>query len=90
MHRRKFLKNSMAATASLPLSGVSSLSFSTAVQAGGEPKVAVLVVDTDRVTIPIDQRIYEQFLEHIDHSVEDGLFGEQIRGSGFEGEDFKT
>jgi alpha-N-arabinofuranosidase len=40
------------------------------------------------VTIPIDQRIYGQFLEHINHSVEDGLFAEQIQGCGFEGEDF--
>jgi alpha-N-arabinofuranosidase len=38
----------------------------------------------------IDQRIYGQFLEHINHSVEDGLFAEQIRGAGFEGEDFQT
>ena len=38
----------------------------------------------------IDERIYGQFLEHINHSVEDGLFAEQIRGAGFEGEDFKT
>jgi alpha-N-arabinofuranosidase len=29
-------------------------------------------------------------LEHINHSVEDGLFAEQIRGAGFEGDDFKT
>jgi len=49
-----------------------------------------LLVDTDRVTTSIDQRIYGQFLEHINHSVEDGLFAEQIRGAGFEGEDFKT
>ena len=47
-------------------------------------------MDTDRVTTSIDQRIYGQFLEHINHSVEDGLFAEQIRGAGFEGEDFKT
>ncbi len=58
--------------------------------ATGEGKVAVLLVDTDRVTVPIDKRIYGQFLEHINHSVEDGLFAEQIRGAGFEGEDFKT
>ncbi|HSU68415.1 MAG TPA: carbohydrate binding domain-containing protein, partial [Tepidisphaeraceae bacterium] len=38
----------------------------------------------------IDERIYGHFLEHINHSVEDGLFAEQIRGAGFEGEDFKT
>jgi hypothetical protein len=35
-------------------------------------------------------RIYGHFLEHINHSVVDGLFAEQIRGCGFEGEDFKT
>ena len=52
--------------------------------------MAVLLVDTDRVTTTIDQRIYGQFLEHINHSVEDGLFAEQIRGAGFEGDDFKT
>jgi len=38
----------------------------------------------------IDKRIDGHFLEHINHSVEDGLFAEQIRGCGFEGEDFKT
>src|SRR5207244_575298 len=31
-----------------------------------------------------------QFLEHINHSVVDGLFAEQIRGAGFEGKDFET
>jgi alpha-N-arabinofuranosidase len=60
------------------------------VSSKGESKIAVLLVDTDRVTVPIDERIYSQFLEHINHSVEDGLFAEQIRGAGFEGEDFKT
>src|SRR5262249_19004355 len=43
-----------------------------------------------RVPTPIDKRIYGHFLEHINHSVEDGLFAEQIRGCGFEGDDFKT
>jgi len=90
MNRRKFLKNSMAASASVSLSGVSSSLLSSADQAGGEPRVAVLLVDTDRVTTRIDERIYGHFLEHINHSVEDGLFAEQIRGAGFEGEDFKT
>ena len=41
--------------------------------------VAVLLVDTDRVTGTIDEGIYGQFLEHINHSVVDGLFAEQIR-----------
>jgi alpha-N-arabinofuranosidase len=78
----------MAATAAVPLSVASRSFFSTAVLAADEPKVAVLVVDTGRVTTQIDERIYGQFLEHINHSVEDGLFAEQIRGAGFEGEDF--
>ena len=38
----------------------------------------------------VDERIYGHFLEHINHSVEDGLFAEQIQGCGFEGEDFAT
>ncbi|HWA87076.1 MAG TPA: alpha-N-arabinofuranosidase [Opitutus sp.] len=51
--------------------------------------VAVLLVDTDHVEGRIDERIYGQFLEHINHSVVDGLYAEQIRGQGFEGGDFK-
>src|SRR3954467_3497258 len=95
MNRRKFLTSSMAATAAVPVSGASSpfLSgplLSSAAQAADNARVAVLLVDTDRVTTPIDGRIYGQFLEHINHSVEDGLFAEQVRGAGFEGDDFKT
>ena len=90
MNRRDFIVNSMAVTAAGPLSVASNPLSSDLVAVTGEPKVAVLLVDTDRVTTPIDQRIYGQFLEHINHSVEDGLFAEQIRGAGFEGEDFKT
>src|SRR4249919_3145255 len=52
--------------------------------------VAILQVDTDRRIGTIDPKIYGQFLEHINHSVEDGLFAEQIRGAGFEGRDFET
>ena len=52
--------------------------------------IAVLQVDTDRRMGQIDRKIYGQFLEHIDHSVEDGLFAEQIRGAGFEGRDFEV
>ncbi|HEY7289278.1 MAG TPA: carbohydrate binding domain-containing protein [Vicinamibacterales bacterium] len=52
--------------------------------------VAILQVDTDRRLGTIDPKIYGQFLEHINHSVEDGLFAEQIRGAGFEGRDFET
>lgn len=58
--------------------------------AASEPGVAVLLVDTDRKTGKIDEGIYGQFLEHINHSVEDGLFAEQIQGCGFEGRDFET
>jgi alpha-N-arabinofuranosidase len=54
------------------------------------PGVAILQVDTDRHLGTIDPKIYGQFLEHINHSVEDGLFAEQIRGAGFEGRDFET
>ncbi|ACB76492.1 alpha-L-arabinofuranosidase C-terminal domain-containing protein [Opitutus terrae] len=50
--------------------------------------VAVLLVDTDRVPGQIDERIYGHFLEHINHSVVDGLYAEQVRGQGFEGRDF--
>jgi len=88
MNRRSFLLSSLAATAAGPLSAMSSPLPSGAPPIAGEARVAVLLVDTDRATIPIDKRIYGQFLEHINHSVEDGLFAEQIRGAGFEGEDF--
>lgn len=49
-----------------------------------------MLIDTGRVSAAIDKRIYGQFLEPIDHSVEDGLFAEQILGAGFEGDDFQT
>jgi alpha-N-arabinofuranosidase len=58
--------------------------------AATEPGVAVLLVDTDRVMGIIDEDIYGHFLEHINHSVVDGLFAEQIRGQGFEADDFAT
>src|SRR3954469_25382060 len=96
MNRRKFLVSSMVGTgAAVPVSAASSPFLSgpplpSAAPAPDNARVAVLLVDTDRVTTPIDERIYGQFLEHINHSVEDGLFAEQIRGAGFEGEDFKT
>jgi alpha-N-arabinofuranosidase len=52
--------------------------------------VAVLLVDTDHPISTIDENIYGQFLEHINHSVEDGLYAEQVQGQGFEGKDFQT
>lgn len=54
------------------------------------PGVAVLLIDTDRVMGTVDEDIYGHFLEHINHSVVDGLFAEQIRGGGFEGRDLET
>jgi len=82
---------SMAATSAVaPSIAVSSPLASSDAEATGGPRVAVLLADTDRIAAPIDKRIYGHFLEHINHSVVDGLFAEQIRGCGFEGEDFKT
>ena len=54
------------------------------------PGVAVLLVDTDRSMGQISKNIYGQFLEHINHSVVDGLYAEQVRGQGFEGRDFNN
>ena len=55
-----------------------------------KPGVAVLLIDTDRQMGKISKNIYGQFLEHINHSVVDGLYAEQVRGQGFEGKDFKN
>ena len=94
MNRRTFLLTPAAAAAAAAAprqSGVESgREASRAAAPAGAPGVAVLLVDTDRVIAPIDKRIYGHFLEHINHSVEDGLFAEQIQGCGFEGEDFET
>ena len=80
----------MAGAAPLPRPIASTPLLSSAAPSGRDTRVAVLLVDTEIEMAPIDKRIYGQFLEHINHSVEDGLFGEQIRGAGFEGEDFKS
>lgn len=91
MNRRRFLITSLTAGAALPLS----LTVADPHTAMGAPQpaatagVGLLVVDTERATAPVDKRIYGHFLEHINHSVEDGLFAEQIQGWGFEGDDFK-
>ncbi|MBV8834714.1 MAG: carbohydrate binding domain-containing protein, partial [Acidobacteriaceae bacterium] len=90
MTRRHFLLSSLAATTTVPRPVVSRPLWLDATPVTGEPRVTVLLIDTDRAMAAIDPRIYGQFLEHINHSVEDGLFAEQIRGAGFEGEDFKT
>jgi alpha-N-arabinofuranosidase len=86
MNRRHFLIHSTAAAVTASVTSKSVI----ATVAAEESRVAVLVVDTDSASVPVDKRIYGQFLEHINHSVEDGLFAEQIRGAGFEGSDFPT
>src|SRR6186713_1391259 len=65
-------------------------SFAARTRARAESGVAILDVDTDRRMGAIDRNIYGHFLEHINHSVEDGLFAEQVRGGGFEGTDYAT
>jgi alpha-N-arabinofuranosidase len=54
------------------------------------PGVAILNIDVNRPVNKIDSGVYGQFLEHINHSVVDGLFAEQVQGRGFEGTDFET
>src|SRR5665213_50360 len=90
MNRRHFLWTSLAATAAGPMDAAQTPPMALEGRSGADPLVTVLLVDTDRASVPISENIYGQFLEHINHSVEDGLFAEQIRGAGFEGEDFKT
>src|SRR5436305_5773258 len=71
----------------LPIAAVILIHILPSTIVAADSGVAVLLVDTDRVAGQIDQRIYGQFLEHINHSVVDGLYAEQIRGQGFEGKD---
>lgn len=54
------------------------------------PGVAILLVDTDHPQGSIDINVYGHFLEHINHSVVDGLYAEQVRGQGFEAHDFEA
>lgn len=51
--------------------------------------VSVLLIDTDRPLGKISEGVYGHFLEHINHSVVDGLYAEQVQGNGFEGKDFE-
>ncbi len=74
----------------VPLLACPIFADATAAAATNAPGVAVLLVDTDRVMGKVEEAIYGQFLEHINHSVVDGLFAEQIQGRGFEGNDFET
>jgi alpha-L-arabinofuranosidase len=67
--------------------------YSQRIQESSDPGVSgvsILMVDTDLPINRIDLGIYGQFLEHINHSVVDGLFAEQMQGQGFEGKDFET
>jgi len=90
MNRRRFLMSSTPVIAG-PLSvAKSNLPVQRAVGATADQRVAVLLVDMERIIGSIDKRIYGHFLEHINHSVVDGLYAEQIRGCGFEGKDFET
>ncbi|WP_047495480.1 alpha-N-arabinofuranosidase [Terriglobus sp. TAA 43] len=88
MDRRHFLRGTVAFTTTMPFSSIG-MPFLQANEGSTDP-ITVLLVDTDRTTRTIDRGIYGQFLEHINHSVEDGLFAEQIRGAGFEGKDFEV
>src|ERR1700761_2828508 len=90
MDRRQFLWTALATTAASHLGDAETPVRELDRDSAGEPQVAVLLIDTDRASTPISKGIYGQFLEHINHSVEDGLFAEQIRGAGFEGDDFAT
>ena len=90
MNRRNFLLSSTAAAAGHLSVGASSSPAQVAGGARAETRVAVLLVDLERVIARIDERIYGHFLEHINHAVVDGLYAEQIRGCGFEGKDFET
>src|SRR5689334_12724451 len=89
MNRRRFLLSSLTAGIA-PLSVTMPSPLVSKASAAEAPGVAVLAVDVDRRIASIDERIYGHFLEHINHSVVDGLFAEQIRGCGFEGDDFKN
>ncbi len=97
MNRRTFLLTPVAAAAAASPQrtgverGTEPFDLASPGQAPEQmPGVAILLVDTDRASAPIDRRIYGHFLEHINHSVEDGLFAEQLQGGGFEGQDFET
>ena len=54
------------------------------------PGVTILNIDADRPIGKISEGVYGHFLEHINHSVVDGLYAEQVRGCGFEGKEFAT
>ena len=57
---------------------------------GQQSGAAVLLIDMDRKMGAVNENLYGQFLEHINHSVVDGLYAEKVRGQGFEDKDFET
>jgi|WetSurMetagenome_2_1015567.scaffolds.fasta_scaffold32309_2 alpha-L-arabinofuranosidase len=84
-------KKSILILCSVCLSLVNTKAFTQVVSGPSSGSgVAILLIDTDRPAGRVEKSIYGQFLEHINHSVVDGLYAEQIRGCGFEGTDFET
>jgi hypothetical protein len=78
------LLGSLALVPVTSLAALLTCGFAASAASATDPGVAVLLVDTDRVAGTIDERIYGQFLEEINHSVVDGLYAEQVRGQGFD------
>jgi alpha-N-arabinofuranosidase len=86
--KQKNILLKLACSVSILLSFVCFDSYSQSTT--GNSGVSVLLVDTDLPITKINLGVYGQFLEHINHSVVDGLFAEQMQGRGFEGRDFET
>jgi alpha-N-arabinofuranosidase len=86
--RRRLRLGSVPHASVIGLAVLLACGFVAPAASAADSGVAVLLVDTDRVAGTIDERIYGHFLEHINHSVVDGLHAEQVRGQGFEGKDF--
>jgi alpha-N-arabinofuranosidase len=89
MHKISLKSLFLLCTVSLLVEGIPAFS-QQAKRSANEPGVAVLLIDTDRNKSKVEESVYGQFLEHINHSVVDGLYAEQIRGCGFEGKDYET
>jgi alpha-N-arabinofuranosidase len=56
------------------------------VHAGAQENI--LNIKYDSIEASINKNIYGQFLEHIYHSTDGGLYAERLAGQGFEGDDF--
>src|SRR4051794_35620362 len=93
MHLLGFKSRMLPVISGLLLLLLTSCSSNTEKTKNGQAEasgVAVLLVDADHPVSTIDKNIYGHFLEHINHSVEDGLYAEQVQGQGFEGKDWET